>query len=418
VTSPRAEDASALSQTLDTEKAGGKLKSELRRARRLALRTALVSTLALPVALFAGAHPVGAASSNGLTVKASEYVYKLSGSPKSGWTQITFDNVGTEYHMMAVQPLKKGVTKQQLKAAIVANDDKAFAKIAGKGQVAGVPQFLSPGQKTAVVTKLAAGHYGILCFIPAPDGSPHVAHGMFTVFDVSSAKSGMKPPKDGVVDVTLTDQAVTLPSSGLPAHGWAKVDNTSSVSRDLTLARFATGATFDQANTYFNTFFESGKPPAGDAPATIAAGVSGVPSGGLAYLELDLDKGNWAAVSGNEEAQNDHTWTLDFAPRAFAVDDAGVFPLLVYTSELGVALLGLLAPSPVGGGSRGVAVGAGAVWVALESDQLGKFVGGGSGSLGQVSSYPLGNGADAVLFDTDRVYVTNRVGRSVSIVRV
>jgi hypothetical protein len=113
-----------------------------------------------------------------------------------------------------------------------------------------------------------------------------------------------------------------------------------------------------------------------------------------------------------------HTWTLDFAPRAFAVDDAGVFPLLVYTSELGVALLGLLAPSPVGGGSRGVAVGAGAVWVALESDQLGKFVGGGSGSLGQVSSYPLGNGADAVLFDTDRVYVTNRVGRSVSIVRV
>jgi len=35
-----------------------------------------------------------------------------------------------------------------------------------------------------------------------------------------------------------------------------------------------------------------------------------------------------------------------------------------------------------------------------------------------VSSYPVGSGADAVLFDTDRVYVANRAGNSVCIVRI
>src|SRR5438093_2248901 len=92
------------------------LTTEPRRALGTGIRAALAALLAVP-ALLVAVPPAAAASSNTLTVKAGEYTYKLSGSPKAGWTQVTFDNVGVEYHMMAVFPLKKGVTKKQLQAA-------------------------------------------------------------------------------------------------------------------------------------------------------------------------------------------------------------------------------------------------------------------------------------------------------------
>ena len=54
-----------------------------------------------------------------------------------------------------------------------------------------------------------------MCFVPAPDGQPHVAHGMVKMFDVAKAKSSLKPPTDGVADVTLTDSAITFPTGNL-----------------------------------------------------------------------------------------------------------------------------------------------------------------------------------------------------------
>ncbi len=134
---------------------------------------AIVAACLVTMGVSAGVAPsAGAAGSNTLTVKAGEYTYKLSGSPKAGYTQINFQNDGVEYHMMAVFPLKKGVTVAQIKKAAASQDQSAFDPLAGKGQVFGAPNLLSPGSHTSVITKLPAGHYGVLCFITAPDGEP------------------------------------------------------------------------------------------------------------------------------------------------------------------------------------------------------------------------------------------------------
>jgi len=180
-------------------------------------------------------------------------------------------------------------------------DDSALGAIAGKAQVFGAPTLLSPGAQTTTITKLAAGHYGVVCFIPAPDGKPHFAHGMVKTFDVSSSKSNLTPPKDGLVAVSLSDDAVTLPASGMPAHGWAKVTNNATDPRDFTIARFTTPtATFEEADAYYAAFFESG-PPAGDPPATLDGGAQTVAPGGTAYVQLDLDAGRYAIVSDTED---------------------------------------------------------------------------------------------------------------------
>jgi hypothetical protein len=268
---------------------------------------------AVTAGLLAVATPAAeAAGSNSLNVKAGEYTYKLSGSPKAGWTQINFDNAGVEYHVFALVKLKNGVTTKQLKNAAQSQEDAAFEAIAdGDGTAGAQTGLLSPGEKTSVITKLAAGHYGALCYIPAPDGESHIAHGMVTTFDVSAGKSSLTPPKDGVVDVTIADDGITLPSSGLPKSGWAKVTNTTSVNRDLLLAKYLTpDATFESTDAYFDAYFQGQAD--GDPPATVNGGVDGLAPGGSAYFQLAFKTGRYVLVSQNQDVDDD--------PNEFHVD--------------------------------------------------------------------------------------------------
>ncbi len=247
----------------------------------------------------------GAAGSNTLTVKAGEYTYQLKGSPKAGWTQIDFDNAGVENHMMAVFELKKGVTSAQLKKAILSNDDAAFGKIAaGSDSVSGTPALVGPGQKTTTLTELSAGHYGLACFVPAPDGSPHAAHGMFKIFDVKG-KSNLKPPTDGVAEVSLTDTGITTPSGDAPKNLTAKVTNDGTSPHTFQLVKLADGKTLDDVKTYYDAFFNTGTAPEGESPGVLVGGVQSLAPGGMAYLEWSLPAGNYGYVSTDGDAPND-----------------------------------------------------------------------------------------------------------------
>jgi hypothetical protein len=263
--------------------------------------------------LVVGAPAAGAAGSNSLTVKAGEYTYKLSGSPKAGWTQINFDNAGVEYHVFSLVKLKKGVTTKQLKNAAQSQDDSAIEALQeGDGSTGAQPGLLGPGEKNSVITKLAAGHYGAICYIPTPEGEPHFLHGMITTFDVSAGKSNLTPPQDGVVDVTIADDGITLPSSGLPRNGWSRVTNSTSVNRDLIVVRYLTAdATFETVDAYFDAFFQ-GQTDA-EPPATLLGGAEGLAPGSSAYVQLALKSGRYALVSTNQDVDDDpNEFDVDF----------------------------------------------------------------------------------------------------------
>lgn len=278
----------------------------------------LLALLLVPSTLVVATGDAGAAGSNTLTIKAGEYAYVFKGSPKAGWIQIKFENAGVEDHMLAMFKLKPRTTNAQLKKAVLSNDQNALQKIAAPGgdpTVFGTPAPLSPKASTTTMSKLTAGTYGVVCFFPAPDGSPHAAHGMYKVFTISG-KSSATPPTDGVSDVTITDSGITAPSAGVPAHGWVKVTNNAKSGRDLTLGKYASdAATFDQANAYYNEFFSSGKAPAGDPPATLQGGIGGLAPGGVGYFQVDLDSsGRYVFVSSNNDSNNDpNPLHLDFS---------------------------------------------------------------------------------------------------------
>jgi hypothetical protein len=284
------------------------VRTNTRRSRVARLWAALAAVVVVPATLAVSTGTATATGSNTLTVKAGEYTYVLKGSPKAGWTQINFQNAGVEDHMLAIFKLKKGTTPAQLKQAVTSADQSALGKIAAPGgdpSVPGGPNLLSSKQSTTTMTQLTAGTYGIACFISAPDGKTHAQHGMFKVFTVSG-KSNLKPPTDGVTDVSISDSAISVPTSGIPAHGWIKVTNGASVARDLTLAQYASAdVTFDQANAYYNEYFSTGKAPEGAVPATLNGGLAQLAPGATGYLEVDLANAKYALVSSNQEADND-----------------------------------------------------------------------------------------------------------------
>jgi hypothetical protein len=238
-----------------------------------------------------------------VTVTTSEYKFKVSGSPKSGWTQFTLKDVGSEFHMMAAMPLKPGVTLQQVKDAAAQEDPQAaFEPLSGTGSTAGIPFLVAPGSTSTTISKLDAGRYALICFFPAPDGTPHYAHGMISLFTVKKAKSTLEPPTKGVVDVTTSDTEITLPNGTLPSKGWAKVTTTvTDDPRDLTLARYnSDSVTFDEGNAWVDEFISSGKQPSGPAPVTIVGNVGSFTAGPVSYLKLDLKPGPYVAVSDTD----------------------------------------------------------------------------------------------------------------------
>jgi hypothetical protein len=283
--------------------------TQTRRSPVARILAALAALIVIPVTLAVSTSSAGAASSNTLTVKAGEYTYVLKGSPKAGWTQINFENTGVEDHMMAVFKLKKGTTASALKKAIASTDGSGFDAIAdttnGDPTLAGTPGVLGPKQKTTTLTKIPAGTYGIVCFVAAPDGSPHAAHGMYKIFTVAG-KSKFKPPTDGVADVSMTDTAITVPSGEAPRSVTLKVTNTGTKPHDLQLVKLAAGKTLDEAKAYFDQLINTGKAPEGDAPGALVGGVQGVaPNGGVSYVEWSLPAGTYGYVSTEGDAPND-----------------------------------------------------------------------------------------------------------------
>jgi hypothetical protein len=269
------------------------------------VRALVVTALAAATltALVAGTS-AGAASSNTLSITAGEYVYKLSGSPAPGWVQFDFKNSGVEDHMMVVFSLKPGTTAKQLKAAIASESDDAFGKIAAGEPLSGTPAIVGPKQQTTTIAEAKAGTYGIVCFVPAPDGSPHAAHGMYKIFQIKGSKSSFKPPSDGVDDVTLSDTSITVPGTVAPKSATIKVTNEGSSPHSFQLLKLNAGKTLDDANTYFNAFFETGQAD-GAAPGVLVGGVSTIAPGGMAYLEWELPAGHYGYLSTEGDAPDD-----------------------------------------------------------------------------------------------------------------
>ena len=80
---------------------------------------------------------------------------------------------------------------------------------------------------------------------PCAEGTPHIVHGMVKIFDVEGSKSTVKPPTDGVVDVTLTDSGDHAAELGAPEERLGQGHQQRRPTRATSARRSTTGSNTD-----------------------------------------------------------------------------------------------------------------------------------------------------------------------------
>lgn len=132
----------------------------------------------------AGGEPPGddaaEAGATEVPVVLDEYSFGVEPTLAAGPTAFALDNVGEEQHEMVLFKLVEGATVDDALAAEQAGEDPEQF-FAGPPEV-GVA---GPGEQTFVNTELTPGSYAMVCFIPTPEGTPHVAEGMVTSVEVT-----------------------------------------------------------------------------------------------------------------------------------------------------------------------------------------------------------------------------------------
>jgi hypothetical protein len=115
------------------------------------------------------------ASTEEVTLTATEYEFDLSATPTADTKSVTFDNQGEEPHVMVWAQLAEGV---ELEEAIAAQGEKGTATTIAQAQA-------RPGESTTVEVKeeVGSGPYVMLCPIEGKEGA-HYELGQLVEFDV------------------------------------------------------------------------------------------------------------------------------------------------------------------------------------------------------------------------------------------
>lgn len=108
-------------------------------------------------------------------VTATDYAFALAPAPAAGRTSFVMTNEGAERHVMLLFRLAEGATMDQVLAS---EGDEGIEGDELESDSA------APGEEAVLTTDLEPGEYGIVCYIPNREGTPHLALGMVTQFTV------------------------------------------------------------------------------------------------------------------------------------------------------------------------------------------------------------------------------------------
>jgi hypothetical protein len=109
-------------------------------------------------------------------VSAIEYDFIFE-PPSAGAVSFVMSNDGEEPHFLGLGKLRDGATIEE---ALEADDPEEFTEWTADSDVVG-----PGGEAVLTVDDLEPGEYGMVCFIPGPDGTPHAFSGMAVPFTVT-----------------------------------------------------------------------------------------------------------------------------------------------------------------------------------------------------------------------------------------
>ncbi len=243
----------------------------------------LVAIGAVPLYRSFETRSVAAASTNrpDLVIKAMDYAFEMPVSLRPGQHRIRLLNTGKEMHHVWVMRLEQGKTVADLIASL-----RAGVPLPPWVENLGGPNSPVPGGESVAVVDLAPGSYAIVCFIPSPDGMPHIMKGMVKPIEVAG-----DPLPPLALPVTaraaLTDYDFVFDEALTPGHHVIEFTNRSGQLHEAFLARLAPGKTAVDLLQWMQR-------PAGPPPAMPLGGITGIEPGGSQKVVVDLEPGTYA----------------------------------------------------------------------------------------------------------------------------
>jgi hypothetical protein len=222
-------------------------------------------------------------SANAVTITATDYAFGAPDTIQAGLTTFRLHNPGREPHQ-AVIAGAPGKTFAELETALV----KAEPMFAGLTIPVGAGA-VGSGDSSIVTADLTPGTYLVLCYIPSPDGRPHVMKGMYHRLVVIPAAAGSTRPVEPKADltVTLSDYAFALSAPLTAGTHTIRVENSGPQLHELTIERLEPGKTLGDWQQWV------GGGMRGTPPAEPAGGVTGPAKGKVAWLTITLTPGSY-----------------------------------------------------------------------------------------------------------------------------
>ena len=249
-----------------------------------------------PLALLAGACG-GDDEPELLTITATDFAFAVDGELTPGTTEIRLENDGQFEHHVQLLRIDGEQTAEE---AIEAIEGPPVDWLIPYGGVAP----LAPGESAAVVDRLPAGRYALVCFIDEPDGVPHFAKGMVAEFTLRGDENDADLP-DADIEITGTDDgsgssyAFDAPSSIESGEVNIRFTNGGTEGHEVGLVRVPDGTTVEQVLGVFSG--ETAPPPGFDAVSL--GGVQGIDPGASQIATLDLKRGSYVLICGIPSAE-------------------------------------------------------------------------------------------------------------------
>ena len=248
--------------------------------------TALFGFGALPLALGALVlfGPPSAPAVQTITVTADEFTLTAPDTLAAGAVTFRLENQGKEFHHLWIARLEKGKTMADLHAAMKQpGPPPAWLRDVGG------PNAPMPGGGTANATiVLQEGTYVLGCWIPGPDGVPHLMKGMVRELTVVPVRRFVPPPAP-TLKMTLHDYGFSLSGPLTPGRHVIEVRNLAEQSHEIELASLETGKSVQELLAWTHR-------PEGTPPGAAIGGVSPIARGAVAWFQVDLKPGRYALI--------------------------------------------------------------------------------------------------------------------------
>jgi hypothetical protein len=226
-----------------------------------------------------------AAQPRELIIKARDYAFDAPDTVEAGVTNIRLQNAGPEMHHVALIKFEQGKTLADLNALMAAG---AHSLPDWAVEVGG-PNAPNGPAESAALLDLAPGNYVLVCFIPSPDGMPHLMKGMVKELTVVPAATPSATLPSANIVMTLHDYTFTESAPLTAGRHTIRVENQAEQAHEVLIVKLEAGKKAEDVIAWIEK-------PNGPPPAAIVGGITGIDKGQVNLINVEMSAGEYALL--------------------------------------------------------------------------------------------------------------------------